>query len=393
MNKLIILSLIYLSDKDLINFTTIGLQAAANTFQHNLLRGIRKNYTKEVIILNCLPVVTWPKQFKKIKLNDNEFEIEKCRCIEIGCINFPVLKQIQRSIKLKKILDEIIEKDDGILLYSTYLPFLWAIAHTKNNNSTLIVTDLPEYYDLQKVSGFRLFLRKVLNQLIYKYLSKIKKFVLLTEQMKDPLKIGKRPYVVVEGICNSDQNNFTERYEIKEKEIIFYSGSLAYSSGIIDLIDVIEEINNQSVELWICGKGEAAKIVENRSINNKRIRYYGFVTKEKVDELRSYSTLLVNPRKNVGDFTKYSFPSKTMEYMTSGKPIIMYKLEGIPDEYWDYIYCINDITKEALREKIEEVISIPYQKRISLAKKAQNFVISKKNEYVQSKKIIKLMEE
>ena len=38
----------------------------------------------------------------------------------------------------------------------------------------------------------------------------------------------------------------------------------------------------------------------------------------------------VNPRQNNEEFTKYSFPSKTMEYLASGVPVVAYKLDGIP---------------------------------------------------------------
>ena len=63
-----------------------------------------------------------------------------------------------------------------------------------------------------------------------------------------------------------------------------------------------------------------------------RIEFLGMLPRTDVLELQSKATILVNPRQPVGDFTKYSFPSKTIEYMASGTPLLMYKLPGIPEE-------------------------------------------------------------
>ena len=51
---------------------------------------------------------------------------------------------------------------------------------------------------------------------------------------------------------------------------------------------------------------------------DKRIIYWGVVEQKHVFEMQQQATLLVNPRKGHEEYTKYSFPSKTMEYMASG---------------------------------------------------------------------------
>ena len=51
--------------------------------------------------------------------------------------------------------------------------------------------------------------------------------------------------------------------------------------------------------------------------------------------------LLINLRNPEDKYTKYSFPSKTFEYMVSGTPFFTTKLEGIPSEYYNYLYCID----------------------------------------------------
>ena len=57
----------------------------------------------------------------------------------------------------------------------------------------------------------------------------------------------------------------------------------------------------------------------------------GCVTNDEIVRLQCEATLLVNPRPSDKEFCKYSFPSKTIEYMASGTPVLMTKLPGVPD--------------------------------------------------------------
>ena len=59
------------------------------------------------------------------------------------------------------------------------------------------------------------------------------------------------------------------------------------------------------------------------------------------EELKA--TLLVNPRPTTEEFTIYSFPSKNMEYMASGTPLLTTKLPGMPEEYHQYVLAILNI--------------------------------------------------
>ena len=56
------------------------------------------------------------------------------------------------------------------------------------------------------------------------------------------------------------------------------------------------------------------------------------------------------------EFTKYSFPSKNMEYMVSGTPILTSKLPGMPKEYYDYVYLINDNSPKGVLKSLQETL-------------------------------------
>ena len=104
--------------------------------------------------------------------------------------------------------------------------------------------------------------------------------------------------------------------------------------------------------------------------------------------LQSKSTLLINPRIPNGGITKYSFPSKTMEYMTSMTPMIGYHLEGMPKEYYEHMFTPDDLSVEALTRCINDTLTLPLDVLQSKAERANTYIVDNKNSEKQVKRII-----
>ena len=101
----------------------------------------------------------------------------------------------------------------------------------------------------------------------------------------------------------------------------------------------------------------------------------------------------MNPRQNdtYSNYTKYSFPSKIMEYMTSGVPVLTYKLEGIPDEYDEYLYYVRGDTEDDLKNAIEDICNKNKQELLEFGNRAREWVLKEKNCVVQCAKIINML--
>ena len=391
-NKMWFFTLIYEPNTEnmLIKKSNVGLDIAANVFQWNVIEGINYLNDGKLEILNCLPIGTWPTQFKQFLFKEKSWQYKKLKFSNVSFINVPFIKQYSRYKYIKKFINKNLKENDKVLIYSPYLPYLKAIYDTNLNlDVTMIVTDLPEYYDFDNKSRLKSMLRNLQNNKISKYMKKVNKFVLLTEQMKNKLNVDDNSYVVVEGICDTKYHNF--HVEKKEKRIVLYTGSLHYQYGIKNLLDAFCIINEKNVELWICGKGEAENFILDLSTQDNRIKYLGFKTHEEVIKLQQQATVLVNPRKSEGEFTKYSFPSKTMEYMLSGTPVIMNKLEGIPLEYYKYLFVPENEDYKSLAETMIHVLNLDRDYLEKFGMNASNFVKNSKNYIIQSEKILELI--
>ena len=367
-----------------------SIQNQVNTFQWNCIDGFYENLQNGIRIINVLPVGTFPFQYKDLVLHSKEWEYKDEKHYQVGSSNLPFLKQFFRCKKIKKILKK--SQDKEICIYSTYLPFLKAVQKLdKSYHIKLIVPDLPEYYDYSgKSNVIKKFFRNRNSKAIYKCLKRVDSFVLLTEHMKEPLGVGDRPYVVVEGISNFANTVPQEQVDNtkKDKNIILYTGTLHQKFGIDILIDAFSLIKEDNYELWICGSGDYEEQIKRVASEDNRIKFFGYISKEEAEKKQQEATILVNPRQNNGAYTKYSFPSKTMEYLSSGKPIIAYKLDGIPDEYDEYINYVTGNSANKLKDKIINVIENK-EVYIKKAERAINF-IQTKSAKEQAKRILEI---
>lgn len=362
------------------------VQNQANTFQWNCIDGLLANGMRDLHIVNALPVGTYPKQFKELFLYKKIWKYYGLEHFQLGSINLPILKQFGRYFACKKTIKKTQDKD--ILIYSPYQPFLKAIKKLDESyRITLIVPDLPSFYDYSKTNFFRRILRKINNYSIEKCMFRIDRFVLLTDSMKEPLGVGSRPYMVLEGI-STYQNMCYKNERSREKKVILYTGSLNKCFGVEVLLNAFDLIKMENYELWICGSGDFKNNVIESSKSDKRIKYFGFVSKSELIHLKSKANVLVNPRQNIGDYTKYSFPSKIMDYLLTGVPVVAYKLDGVPDEYDPYLIYVKDNSPNSLAEALIEVCEDSNGIYNEIAKKAVAFINNEKSAIKQAKRIL-----
>lgn len=384
-------------ESELIENSKAGLQGAANTFQWGLVEGLEKCLHKHIDLCTTLPVGTYPRHYNKLFIRRRKWDFRKdSSTFEIGYINITFLKQFIRFKESIKIMESWIQDKDGekiIILYSLYTPFLKALKQMKNKHNAkihvcLIVPDLPLHYGIQSpLASFHGILERIDGRQKINHLDWVDSFVILTQHMKGPLKIGQRPYIVIEGIVSSNPY-YVQDFNYGDKKVILYAGTLQYKFGIDKLLRAFELLSYPNYELWICGSGEAEKEIINRCKSDSRIKFMGYVSKMEIYELQQNSNVLINPRTNDEEFTKYSFPSKTMEYMLSGKPVLMYKLDGVPDEYDQYLYYIKGSEPQDMADRIMEICEKPRSELDDFGQKARNFVLDNKSNEVQAKKII-----
>ena len=83
----------------------------------------------------------------------------------------------------------------------------------------------------------------------------------------------------------------------------------------------------------------------------KELNIWGQLPKKEVKKFEDEATVLINPRKDNQEYVKYSFPSKNLEYLSTGNKTLCYKLSGIPNDYDQFLYYIDNFN--SLKDAIE----------------------------------------
>ena len=131
--------------------------------------------------------------------------------------------------------------------------------------------------------------------------------------------------------------------------------------------------------------------VEDAVKSDSRIKYWGIMEQKRIFEMQREATLLVNPRNGEAEYTKYSFPSKTMEYMASGTPTVMYKLPGLPVDYEEHLVLIPDNSQEAFTAILKEWGSKEQAELDEFGKHARLFILKNKNSEIQAKRLMNFL--
>ena len=143
----------------------------------------------------------------------------------------------------------------------------------------------------------------------------------------------------------------------------------------------------------VCLKRKIRNYVETlKAIDDPRIQYGGMLLSSEIVEKEMEATLLVNPRPTDAEFVKYSFPSKTMEYMASGTPVLTTDLPGMPREYLPYVNLIREETPEGIASALQETLSRSDEELMQQGLQARRFVLETRNNVVQAKKILTMLE-
>ena len=132
--------------------------------------------------------------------------------------------------------------------------------------------------------------------------------------------------------------------------------------------------------------------IKNLALEDNRIIFVGNLPRKDVLKFESEATIVVNPRQPNGGFTRYSFPSKNLEYLSSGTPLVCYKLEGIPDEYDDYCFYVKGKSAKDLADTMKFVCELDELYLFRFGERAREFVLENKTGKTQANKILKLID-
>lgn len=368
----------------------VTLDFAANNFCKAITEGIKAN-GPDLRLVNLPNLGSFPSLYKKPWVKGCNFSdgvsISYCNISYLK--RFHIKNRLYRAIKAE--LSSKVKRDDLVLLLYNFqcLSILKTLKRQfPQMKVCLIVTDLPEYMAKPNSKLYNLG-KEIITRNKQSYdidLSDIDGLVLLAPKMSEKLNMGEKPWIQMEGIYETGTE--TEEKQKESGKVILYTGNLGERYGVLNLLDAFAGIDGDDYKLCFRGSGDCQNEILERSKSDKRIILLPPLSRKDLLRLQKSATVLVNPVSPSEVFTNYFFPSKTLEYLASGTPVIMYHLNCLPKEYDKHIYYIEEDSVEGLRNKLIEVCNKPIDELRKFGEDASKFIYDNKTPKPQMKKVI-----
>jgi glycosyltransferase involved in cell wall biosynthesis len=201
-----------------------------------------------------------------------------------------------------------------------------------------------------------------------------------------------RPYLRLEGGIKSEVFDRTRMKmesgsEHEEPFVITSAGRLDETNGIPELLDAFSMLSGERFRLRIAGWGPLDHLVRSAASKDQRIEFLGQISLERVFEAYHSSSILVNLRMTKTRNTKYFFPSKMMEYLASGVPVISTCTGHVEDEFGGFTYLLKEETPQALCQLIQHVAGLDPRDRLETGRRARAYMETHKTWKAQTEKL------
>ena len=338
----------------------------------------------EVISLGAVPV---NKNVRKKFIFLPKGELNGVEYKHLRTINLPIIKQLLNAVGIYFNVLKYGDKESFVICDGlSYLASKAAVlaCKLKRLKSVVIITDLPEFFagtDEKTVKRY--------NALFDKFTA----YVVLTEKMIEKLGYINKPYVVLEGQVDSLENKMQKIHKKESKKVIMYAGTVQSQYGLKMLVEGFILANLSGYELHVYGNGDYAEEIDRISKVHSNVKHFPSQPNDVIVEKEKEAYLLVNPRPTDEEYTKYSFPSKNMEYMVSGTAVLTTSLPGMPEEYKQYVYLIEDETVAGVCRELKKISELKEDDVVRKGRLAREFVLSEKNNKKQTNRIIEFIAE
>jgi hypothetical protein len=114
------------------------------------------------------------------------------------------------------------------------------------------------------------------------------------------------------------------------------------------LVDSFRLIPDPDVRLVISGRGGLERELRRAAQSDPRITIAGFLDRQAWRRLLASATVLVNPRLSSALENRYNFPSKLIDYLAAGRPVITTLSGDLDPEYLKITIPLHEETPHSV---------------------------------------------
>lgn len=374
-------------------------QPAIQTFKFgwSLARAI-KSGVGDVFLASSIPIQNYPRG-RKILFKGGRFAEGGIEGVMLGFVNVLLLKHITRLLScLIRLPQEIRRRRiNWIILHGIHTPFLLfgLLARLAGIRLMVMLTD-PAGVILPGDGALTRILKRCDASFIKWLVRQADGYMCLSPALVDSFRLGK-PSICFPGILSSKFQQAVAASgqattKVSDVRTILYAGGLTSAYGVDALIHAVQSIHSPRIRLVLYGRGDQQGIITNLASQDERFHYGGFVGDDELVPALLAADVLVNPRPAGKLFAVLSFPSKLIEYLATGRPVLSTKIASIPAALAPYFNFVREEGVEGIRAALLRLLDT-LQDAEDKAAKGQVAVAGEVSESAIGLKISKLMEE
>ena len=360
-----------------------SVSIAGNRCQIGILNGLQVD-NEIVQVLSYRPNRVFPYS-KKIFIPHLQQAYKEIQINFLPYINLPIIRSLLVNISALFYLVMKIKKNDSIIFYNIYLPFPLIVFFIKKIFKLKIyILACDVHKPGQTVPNS---LRWHLEYLKHKiFLPKADGVIAVSEKIL--IDFGcKRKSIVIEGGISSDLVEINDLFQ--ESDGVFrmlYAGALNKLNGVDILLKAFNQNQTKNLELVIAGTGELSESIKLAAKNDSRIKYKGLIEHDQLMALYSNISLLLCIRITKEIDTGYFFPSKLLEYMSTGIPILTTDVNPTTFTLNDFCCVLEQETVDGVSDGINKCIN-DYSELKAKANNGKIFIKNKMIWEIQGRKI------
>ena len=340
----------------------IALNASNQNFHNKLIRSLAINNEVHVISIRPFSI----SKMKVAKLPSETKKEDNVTWHYLERSGGKILRSLTIVPQVKKILKSI-DLSDAIFITDTINPSASGTVNKINkklNRPVIgICTDSPS-----NISGTK----RSYTLYLLEQASNYQGYIALTEGLNYLFNPDGKPSYILEGVV--ENRTFPKTNEIRP-DYLFFGGAMMERYGMYQLIEAYKILNPKDIELYVCGHHLDKNQYKEAVKGYPRIKYLGLLPMNKVMEYEHRALACVNPRPFTEDLDRFSIPSKTLEYMSMGVPVISVKNSILMEKFPDEVIWLESANESDIVHGIKQLLNMSYEERDVLAQKARTRVL------------------
>lgn len=374
-------------------FREPAFSQAGQLFQKSLLVGLKHAGIAPSVIISALPVRAFPRSRRICYCGDDETIAEGMHVTQVPFLNITPLKELTIGIGTVWLLIRwglsCRGKRRVVFTYNLTVPpgiFTLLGARLIGAKSVVGIYDINVPGQTVPDNLWRRIDYWLQRWLLPRFEGHVSAADVIMQDFAP-----KRHYLLLEGgVSDETLESFRSAPKKDLAEGVFTivaGGTLNESHGIPEILKAFSILSGDSYRLVITGDGPLRQAVENAAAQDSRIRYLGYLKFGDVLNLYSQASVLISMFITKKLNTKYFFPSKVMEYLASGVPVVSTCLGNLEEEYEGLLYLLRDETAEGLADLLRQIAQSDPRERCKRALKAADFMTHCKTWEAQGRRV------